>query len=174
MTVSQKTESSAQAIYASVSSGPPTTLSSRSLSPKHCDFCKRGHTEKYCWREYPEKSPASLPQISVDNTSSKIVEEIRDIIYENEKKLPSIVQGKVVKKKKKGWRKAISIWWAILRLRFSMFKTYEETREKDSKGSFDLSQRICCLSQGKAQVLVDEGAALSSIKENLAQKPPLA
>jgi hypothetical protein len=43
-----------------------------------------------------------LPQISVDNTSSKIVEEIRDIIYENEKKLPSIVQGKVVKKKKKG------------------------------------------------------------------------
>jgi len=41
--------------------------------------------------------------MSVDNTSSKIVEEIRGILRENEKKLPSLVKGilkEVVKKKK--------------------------------------------------------------------------
>jgi len=40
----------------------------------------------------------------VDNTSSKIVEKIRGILHENEKKLPSFVKGifkEVVKKKKK-------------------------------------------------------------------------
>jgi hypothetical protein len=31
--------------------------------------------------------------MSVDNTSSKIVEEIRGILHENEKKLPSLVKG---------------------------------------------------------------------------------
>ena len=63
-----------------------------------------GHTEEYCWRKHAEKRPASLAQISVDNTSSKIVEEIRGILHENEKKLPSLVKGilkEVVKKKKK-------------------------------------------------------------------------
>jgi hypothetical protein len=34
------------------------------------------HTEEYCCREHPEKRPVSLAQMSVDNTSSKIVEEI--------------------------------------------------------------------------------------------------
>jgi hypothetical protein len=40
----------------------------------------------------------------VDNTSSKIVEEIRGILHENEKKLLSLLKGilkEVVKKKKK-------------------------------------------------------------------------
>ena len=63
-----------------------------------------GHTEEYCWRKHPEKRPASLAKMSADNTSSKIVEEIRDILHENEKKLPSLVKGilkQVVKKKKK-------------------------------------------------------------------------
>jgi hypothetical protein len=62
-----------------------------------------GQTEEYCWRKHPEKRPASPPQMSVDNTSSKIVEEIRGILHENEKKLPSLVKGilkDVVKKKK--------------------------------------------------------------------------
>jgi hypothetical protein len=42
--------------------------------------------------------------MSVDNTSSKIVEEIRGIIHESEKKLPSFAKSilkEVVKKKKK-------------------------------------------------------------------------
>jgi len=42
--------------------------------------------------------------MSVDNTSSKIAEEIRGILHENEKKLPSLLKGmlkEVVKKKKK-------------------------------------------------------------------------
>ena len=83
--------------------GPPTTLSLRSRNRKYCDFCKM--EEEYCWRKHPEKRPASLAQMSVDNTSSsKIVEEIRGILHENEKKLPSLVKGilkEVVKKKKK-------------------------------------------------------------------------
>ena len=90
MTVSQKIESSAKAIEANPSAGPPTTLSLRSRNRKYCDFCKmEGHTEEYCWRKHAEKRPASLAQMSVDNTSSKVVEEIRGILYENEKKLPS-------------------------------------------------------------------------------------
>ena len=62
-----------------------------------------GHTEEYCWRKHPEKRGADLAQMSVDNTSSKIVEEIRGILHENEKKLPSLVKGvlkEVVKKNK--------------------------------------------------------------------------
>jgi len=42
--------------------------------------------------------------MSVDNSSSKIVEEIRGILHENEEKLPSLVKGilkQVVKKNKK-------------------------------------------------------------------------
>jgi hypothetical protein len=42
--------------------------------------------------------------MSVDNTSSEIVEEIKDVLHENKKKLHSIVKGilkEVVKKKKK-------------------------------------------------------------------------
>jgi len=105
MTVTQKIESSAKAIEANPATGPPTTLSSRSRNRKYCDFCKiEGHTEEYCWRKHPEKRPASLAQISVENTSSNIVEEIRDILHDNEKKLPSLVKGilkEVVKKKKK-------------------------------------------------------------------------
>jgi len=50
--------------------------------------------------------------MSVDNTSPKNVEEIRDILHENEKKLPSLVKGilkEVVVKKKKKQRNLISI-----------------------------------------------------------------
>jgi len=50
-----------------------------------------------------------LSQISVDDTSSKIVEEIRDILHENEKKLASIVKGilkEVVKRKKEKVRES--------------------------------------------------------------------
>jgi hypothetical protein len=41
--------------------------------------------------------------MSVDNTSSKIVEEIRGILHDNENRLPSLVKGilKEVSKKKK-------------------------------------------------------------------------
>jgi hypothetical protein len=105
MTVSQKIESSAKAIEANPSAGPPTTLSLRSRNRNYCDFCKmEGHTEEYCWRKHPEKRHVSLAQMSVDNTSSKIVQEIRGILHENEKKLPSLVKGilkEVVKKQKK-------------------------------------------------------------------------
>ena len=67
MTVSQKIESSAKAIQANPSTGPPTTLSLRSRNRKYCDFCKmEGHTEEYCWRKHPEKPPAFLAQMFVD------------------------------------------------------------------------------------------------------------
>jgi len=86
-TVSQKIEPSAKAIEAKLSAGPLAALSVRSLNRKYCDFCKmEGHTEEYCLRKHPEKRPASLAQMSVDNTSSKIVEEIIGILHENEKK----------------------------------------------------------------------------------------
>jgi hypothetical protein len=52
-----------------------------------------GHTEEYCWRKHPEKRPASLARMSVDNTPSEIVEEIRGILHENENRLPSLVKG---------------------------------------------------------------------------------
>ena len=40
MTVRQKIKSSAKAIEANPSTGPPTTLSLRSRNRKYCDFCK--------------------------------------------------------------------------------------------------------------------------------------
>ena len=105
MTVRQKIESLSKAIESNPSTGPPTTLSLRSRNRKYCDFCKmEGHTEEYFWRKHPEKHPVSLVQMSVDNASSKIVEEIRGILHENEEKLPSLVKGilkEVVKKKKR-------------------------------------------------------------------------
>jgi hypothetical protein len=87
MTGTQKIESSPKVIEANPSTGPPLTLSLRSRTRKYCDFfCKReGHTEEYCWRKQPEKRPASLAPMSVDSTSSKIVEEIRNVFHENEK-----------------------------------------------------------------------------------------
>ena len=112
MTVTQKIEPSAEAIEANHSAGPPTTLSLRSRNRKYCDFCKmEGHTEEYCWRKYPEKRSASLARMSVDDTSSKIVEEIRCNFHENEKKSPSLVKvilKEVVKKKKKKVKECIS------------------------------------------------------------------
>jgi hypothetical protein len=91
-TVSQKIDSSAKAIEANPSTGPIYTLSLRSRNRKYCHFCKmEGHAEEYCWRKHPEKRPASLAQVSIDNTSSKIVEEIRGVLHENEKKLPSLL-----------------------------------------------------------------------------------
>jgi len=70
MTLSQKIESSATAIEANPSAGPPTTLSLRSRNREYCDFCKmEGHAEKYCWRKHPEKRTASLAQLFVHNTS---------------------------------------------------------------------------------------------------------
>ena len=73
-----------------------------------------GHTEEYCWRKHPEKRPASLAQMSVDNTSSKIVEELRGILHENENDELSS------------------------RSRFSPFKNevHDETREEESKRFF--------------------------------------
>ena len=106
MTVRQKIESLSKAIESNPSTGPPTTLSLRSRNRKYCDFCKmEGHIEEYCWRKHPEKRPASLAQMSVDNTSSQILEEIRSILHVNKKKLPSLVKGilkeEVQKKTKK-------------------------------------------------------------------------
>ena len=62
-----------------------------------------GHAEEYFWKRHLEKRPASLGQLSVDDTSSKIVEEIRDILHENEKMLPPILKDvlkQVVTRKK--------------------------------------------------------------------------
>jgi hypothetical protein len=53
---------------------------------------------------YFQKRPTSLAQTSIDNTSSKSFKEIRGILHENEKNLPSLVKSaskEVVKKKKK-------------------------------------------------------------------------
>jgi hypothetical protein len=108
-----------------------------------------GYTQEYCWR----KHPASLAQMSVDNTSSKIVEEIRGILHENDKKLLSFVKGilKEVEKKKE-------------KVKESYINVMSYPRAQDP------SKIACCL---HAQVLVDNGATLSFTNEKFAQKLPL-
>jgi len=105
MNVSQKIDPSAKAIEGHPCAGPPTILSltsrnrSTAISVRWRDILK-----SICCREHPEKRPASLPQMSVDDTSSKIVEEISAILHENEKRSPSLIEAilqVVVKEKKK-------------------------------------------------------------------------
>ena len=175
MTVSQKIESSAKAIEANPSAGPPTTLSLRSRNRKYCDFCKmEGHTEEYCCRKHLEKRPASLAQMSVDNTSSKIVEEIRGILYENEKKLPSLVKGilkEVFKKKKKKVKESYINMMSCRHAQDSSTSKMKSMTRQGKKNPKDwlsyLKRFVCCL---QAQVLVDDGAPLSFIDEKFGQE----
>jgi len=171
MTVSQKIESSAKAIELALL-GPPTILSLRSRTRKHCDFCKmKGHTEEYCWRKHPEKRSASLAQMSVDNTSSKIVEEIRGILHENEKKLHSLVNGflkEVVKKQVKESYINMMSYPHAQDSPTSKMKPMKRPENKNPRDSLIyLKGFVGCL---QAQVLVDNGANLSFINEKCSQK----
>ena len=126
----------------------------------------RGHTEECCWRKHPENRPASLAQMPVDNTSSKIVEEIRGILHENEKKLPSLVKGilkEVVKKKKKKVKESYINMMSYPHaqdLPTSKMKSMTTQEKKNPKDSLIyLKGFVGCL---QAQVLVDMKSLLRS------------
>jgi hypothetical protein len=136
-----------------------------------------GHIEEYCWRKHPEKRPASLAQMSVDNTSSQILEEIRSILHVNKKKLPSLVKGilkeevqKKTKKEKESYINMMSYPHAQ-DPPTSKIKPMMRQKKKNPKDSLIyLKGFFGCL---EAQVLVDNGATLSFINEKFAQKIPL-
>jgi hypothetical protein len=111
--------------------------------------------------------------MSVDNTSSKIVEEIGGILYENEKKLPSLVKGplkEVVKKKKKVKESYINMMSYPHAQDSSTSKMTRQEKENPKDSLIYLKVFVGCL---QAQVLVDNGATLSFINEKFAQKLPL-
>jgi len=125
-----------------------------------------GHTEIHCCRNHPEKRPASLAQMSVDSTYSKIVEEIRDILHDNEKKLPSLVKSllkEVVKKKKKNVKESYINMMSYPHVQDSPTSNPKPMKRRDSL--ICLRGFVGCV---QAQVFVDTGATLSCINEKFA------
>jgi hypothetical protein len=102
--------------------------------------------------------------MSIDNTSSKIVEEIRGILDENEKNLPSLVKGilkEVVKKKKKVKESHINVMsyphaQDYPTSKYNPIKRQEKKNPKDSL--IYLKGFVCSL---QVQVLVDNRATRS-------------
>jgi hypothetical protein len=115
--------------------------------------------------------------MSVDNTSSKVVEEIRGILSENEKKLPSLVKGilkQVVKKKKKKVKESyinMTSYPYVQDSSTSKMKSMTRQEKKNPKDSLIyLEGFVGCL---QAQVFVDNEATLSFSNEKFAHKLPL-
>ena len=78
--------------------------------------------------------------MSLDNASSKIVEEIGDIFQDNEKTLPSIAKEilkQVLKKRQSHPRVQGSL--------NASSKCFEKKREEEPKGFFNPLERIRCL-----------------------------
>jgi hypothetical protein len=92
-----------------------------------------GHTEEYCWRKHPEKRPASLAQ-RLSKKLEAFFMRMRKVTFISTRYLE---RGGQEKKEVEG----ILYDEQSSRLRFSNFENevYDETREKESKGFFDLS-----------------------------------
>ena len=163
VTVSQKIESSSKAFEA--------ILRLDSIRDFHSDRDRETlwilyDGKKYCFSLLGRtswKCPVDLAQMSLDNASSKIVEEIRDILQDNEKTLPSIAKEilkQVLKKKQSHPRVQGS-----LNASSKCLKRQERKNPKDSL--IHLKGFVVCT---KAQALIDDGATWSLITERFSQK----